>query len=214
MAEDKPVTEMPGPDPRSPIPDPCGRRRRRGLSLVEMLVSLAITAMLLTATMVAIDASFHAYAVAAESASTQTATRMVTNRLLALIRNSYAHDPVQPDGLDGVTLRGNTLTSPYITVVNQYGDIITITHDPTNERLMYTVEPASGGTTTTQPILGGVTDAVFTLTRRRDNDGVWVIERGNVDFTVQPDDDASLDLESGDIPAVRVIASTKPRKLE
>ena len=41
-----------------------------------------------------------------------------------------------------------------------------------------------------------------------------MIERGNVDFTVQPDDDASLDLESGDIPAVRVIASTKPRKLE
>ena len=34
--------------------------------MVELLVSLAITAMLLTATMVAIDASFKAYAGSAE----------------------------------------------------------------------------------------------------------------------------------------------------
>ena len=45
------------------------RSRSAGLSLVELLVSLAITAMLLTATMVAIDASFQAYAAAAESAT-------------------------------------------------------------------------------------------------------------------------------------------------
>ena len=206
-------------NPHLPKPTANGQRQtadphRRGLSLVEMLVSLAITAMLLTATMVAIDASFHAYAVAAETASTQTSTRMVTNRMLALIRNSYAHEPIYPDAAAGVTLSGSTLTSPYITVVDLDGNIITLTHDATNQRLMYTIEPAGGGTITTQPILGGVTDAVFTLTRQRDNDDLWVISRGNVDFTVQPDDDASLDLESGDIPAVRVIASTKPRKLE
>ncbi|MCG8511438.1 MAG: hypothetical protein MI741_19665, partial [Rhodospirillales bacterium] len=62
---------------------------------MELLISLAITAMLLTATMVAIDASFKAYAAAAETASTQTATRMIVNRLLAMVRTSSAHGPLE-----------------------------------------------------------------------------------------------------------------------
>lgn len=66
----------------------------RGLSIVELLISLAIVAMLLTATMVAIDASFYAYASAAESASTQTTTRLAVHRLNALIRTSTAHGPL------------------------------------------------------------------------------------------------------------------------
>lgn len=70
-------------------------RPAAGLSIVELLISLAITAMLLTATMVAIDASFYAYASAAESASTQTTTRLAVHRLNALIRTSSAHGPLE-----------------------------------------------------------------------------------------------------------------------
>jgi hypothetical protein len=51
------------------------------------------------------------------------------------------------------------------------------------------------------------------LARRRDNDGNWQLERGSIDFTVEADDDASLDIEVGDVPPVRVIASTKPRRI-
>ena len=50
-------------------------RRARGLSIAEMLVSLSITSLLLTATMVAIDASFKAYANAAESAAACNSVR-------------------------------------------------------------------------------------------------------------------------------------------
>lgn len=187
-------------------------RRQAGLSLIEMLISLAITAMLLTATMVAIDASFQAYAVAAESASTQTSTRLVTNRLMTLVRTSIAHGPMQEDVLSGVTISGNVITSPYLELIDSNGDLITISYDSTLQQLQLTRDNGTPPVLT-QPILGGVTACEFTLRRRLD-DGPWVLERGSIDFTVQPDDDASLELESGNIPPVRVIASTMPRRLD
>ncbi|MEM9418221.1 MAG: prepilin-type N-terminal cleavage/methylation domain-containing protein [Planctomycetota bacterium] len=190
--------------------------RHRGLSLVEMLVALAISAMLLTATMVAIDASFKSYAIAAESASTQTSTRMVINRVLTLVRTNEAHGPLRAeDALSGetVTVNGDIVTSSYLTLIDSNRDTLTISYDAANGLLMLTREPYSGATPTTQPIIGGVTDCTFQLARRLTNDGVLVLERGSIDFTVEADDDASLDIEVGEIPAVRVIASTKPRRL-
>ena len=69
-------------------------RRRAGLSLVEVLVSLAITAALLTAVTLALDASFTAYASAAQSTSAQTGTRMVVHRVQRLIRSGVAQGPL------------------------------------------------------------------------------------------------------------------------
>ena len=196
----------------------ANRRRRKtaGLSLVEMLISLAVTAMLLTAVMVAINASFIAYASAAESASTQTSTRLVVHRLLTLIRTSTAHGPLLPDAAADppVTLNGFTLTSNYIDLVAPNGDVIRLTYEQDEDMLYVTVTPYGASTATTEPLLGGVTDCTFLIQRRLDDDGVWVLDRGTVDFTVQPDDDSSLELEGGSTPPVRVIASTMPRKLE
>lgn len=188
------------------------RRRCLGLSLVEMLISLAITAMLLTATMVAIDASFQAYAAAAESASTQTSTRLVTHRLLTLMRTSTAHGPLLPEA--GVTLSGNTLTSPHIELLDPDGNLIRLEYDGTEEMLYVTITPFGGSVATKQPLLGGVTQCEFKLIRRLDDDGVWILDRGSIDFTVQPDEDTSLAIEGDAAEAIRVVASTMPRKLE
>ncbi|MEM1353790.1 MAG: prepilin-type N-terminal cleavage/methylation domain-containing protein [Planctomycetota bacterium] len=195
---------------------PRARRKALGLSLVEMIISLAITAMLLTATMVAINASFIAYASAAESASTQTSTRLVVHRLLALVRTSTAHGPLLPDSSADppVTLSGFTLTSNYIDLVDPDGDVIRLTYVANEDMIYVTVTPYGTATATTEPLLGGVTDCTFYIQRRLDDDGVWVLDRGTVDFTVQPDDDSSLELEGGVTAPVRVIASTMPRKLE
>lgn len=190
-------------------------RRMVGLSLVEMLISLAVTAMLLTATMVAINASFMAYASAAESASTQTTTRLVVHRLLTLVRTSTAHGPLLPDSSADppVTLSGFQLTSNYIDLMDPKGDLIRLTYDEDDEMIYVTVTPYGVATATTEPLLGGVTECTFYIQRRLDDDGVWVLDRGTVDFTVQPDSDTSLELESGGTPPVRVVASTMPRKL-
>ena len=62
------------------------RTARWGFNLVEMLIALVITAALLTATMVALDASFMAYQATTEEASTHTISRLIMNRMLTLIR--------------------------------------------------------------------------------------------------------------------------------
>ncbi len=188
------------------------RRKAAGLSLVEMLISLAITALLLTATVVAIDASFRAYAAAAESASTQTSTRLVVHRLLSLMRTSTAHGPLLPES--GVTLSGNTLTSPYIELLDPDGNLIRLEYVAADEMLYVTVTPFGGSVATREPLLGGVTQCSFSLIRRLDDDGVWVLDRGSIDFTVEPDADTSLAIEGDAAEPMRVIASTMPRKLE
>lgn len=187
-------------------------RRRLGLSLVEMLISLAVTALLLTATMVAIDASFKAYAAAAESASTQTSTRLVTHRLLSLMRTSTAHGPLLPEA--GVTLSGNTLTSSHIELLDPDGNLIRLEYDSDEEMLFVTITPFGGSIATRQPLIGGVKRCEFKLVRRFDDDGVYILERGSIDFTVEPDEDNSLAIEGDAAVPMRVIASTMPRKLE
>lgn len=200
------------------------KSRSTGLSLVEMLIALAITAMLLTATMVAIDASFQAYAAAAESASTQSATRMVINRLLTLVRTSTAHGPLLDDPSDTppvlLLADGSTIESYYIELVNSQNEHIRIEYRADSDELWlwrndsYPADLNFENDEMQQPIMGGVTDAKFYTHRRQDKNGVWVLERGSIDMTVVADDDASLALEGAELPPIRVIASTMPRKLD
>lgn len=183
------------------------RRRAAGLSLVELILALAITSMLLTATMTALDASFKAYAAAAEEASTQTQTRMITQRLLTLIRTSTVHGPTDADY--------STTPSNFISLINADGDKLTIGYSSVNKELWLTDGwDESGVTLTRQPLLSGVTQAGFYIKRRRDNTGTWVLERATVDITVEPAADSSLALEQGSGTATRLIASTMPRKLD
>lgn len=195
------------------------RARCRGLSLAELLVALAITAMLLTATMVAVDASFKSYAVAAESASTQVSTRMVVHRLMTMIRTGVAQGPLtsadEVVGFPTPTYSGNNITSSYMIIEDNRGNLVTLEYRSADNMIYYTTEPVNGGTAVTQPLLGGVTSCTFRLRRRRDasTNFAWVLERGSVDMTVQPDADASLGLESGNSPPIQVVTSTAPRRL-
>lgn len=192
-------------------------RRARGLSVVELMVSLAITAMLLTATAVATDASFRAYAAAAESASTQTTTRLATHRLMAMIRTSTAHGPLLPstDASFPVTLdQGSRLSSRYIELIDASGGEVRVEWRESKQELWVITRPAGATLAEAQPLLGGVTSATFHAWRRRDRDGVWVLERASLDVTVRSDADSSLAIESGDAPPIRVVASTMPRKLD
>jgi len=192
------------------------RYTRRGLSLVEMLAALAISAMLLTATMVALDASFMAYADAAEQASTQAATRMITHRIVTLIRTSTAHGPLEADAgmTPPVTISGHKVTSHFIDVLDQNDNIIRIEHRVDDQQLWMIITPAAGGTAVEHPLIGGVTQCIFTSVRRMNDEGLFVLERTTMNLTVQPDDDATLALENGHAMPVRVIVSTMPRRLE
>ncbi len=191
-----------------------------------MLIALSISALLLTATMVAVDVSFRAYAIAAESASAQTSTRMVTHRLLAMVRTSVAHEPVTigpgvsfhepaPDDPD-VPLDQNTLVSTYLEMLDASNNLIRIEHDADTRRLYLTTTPDAGDGTPSAPtpLLDNVTECTFFMHRRFDRDGVIVLYRATMDLTVQPDEDPTLTLERGNTPAIRMIASTMPRRLD
>jgi hypothetical protein len=193
-----------------------GNRHCRGLSLVETLLALTITAALMAATMVATDASFKAYADAAEQASAQAGTRMVTNRLLTLIRTSTAHGPLEASAATNppVTLSGSTITSHYLELLDPSGNIVKVEYKSASKELWLTTTPSGGGASTSQPLIGGVTAATFYAVRRQDDDGLWVLDRGTMDLTIEPSPDATLSLEAGAGSAIRVIASTMPRKLE
>jgi type II secretory pathway pseudopilin PulG len=191
------------------------RPRAAGLSLVELLLALAISAMLLTATMVALDASFKAYADAAEQASSQAATRMVTQRLITMIRTSTAHGPLEPDGAANppVTLDGETITSHYIELLDAQGQVMRIEYRAASNELWLVNTPPSG-IAVQQPVLGGVTACTFQCLRRINPEGVLVLHRASMDMTVQPGEDATLSLENGKAHPIRVIASTIPRRVE
>lgn len=215
------------------------RRRTMGLSIVELLTSLAISAMLLTATMVATDACFKAYADASEQFSTHAATRMVTHRILTMVRTNTAHGPLKAtaahqvtikDPLDdsktctadiaAATLSGNTISSPFIELIDAQGVHLKIAYltykdssNATRKELWLFRKPGTAGEQS-QPLLDNVTDCVFTSVRRKDSKGIWVLLRGTMDLTVQPGNDNTLTMENGVVEPVRFFASTKPRKLD
>lgn len=217
---------MPNADCRLPNPQPthrggvlvshAGGHSRRGVSLVELLLALAISAMLLTAVMVALDASFHAYAVAAESATTQASTRLMTHRLLTLLRTSTAHGPLQADAASNppAILNGDTIESPYIELIDPNDRFIRIEYRPATQELWAITQASGSAVPTAQPILSGVTAAAFYCNRRKDDDGVWVLNRATMDITAQVTGDTTLAIENASTPPIRIIASTKPRKLD
>jgi hypothetical protein len=147
-------------------------RRSRGLSIMELLLALAITAMLLTATAVALAASFRAYGDAVEQATSLVATRMITQRLLGLIRTSTAHGPLEPDpdADPPITLSGQTISSNYIELVDPLGRILRCEYRSASEELWLIMNPGQTSEQA-QPLIGGVTAASFTLLRRLNDDG-------------------------------------------
>jgi len=202
---------------------PSNRRysaRNRGLSLIEVLMSLAITSMLMTGAAVAIDASFKAYAYAAETAGAQSATRMITHRILTLMRTSTAHGPLITAGAvlvpnssnPPLVLNGNTLTSHYTELVDPQNNIIRIEYRDQINELWAVINPGLGQVA--QPLLAGVTACQFTSLRRQNSAGLWVLERGTMALSVQPGADSTLAIESGYTTPIQVVASTMPRKLD
>lgn len=185
-----------------------------------MLISLAITALLLTATMVAIDTSFKAYAAAAETASTQASTRMVVNRLLTLIRTSRAVGPDNPsviapydaDYMEILDSQGGNLRFVYFDADHTVAD---------RRRQLWLQQgyaTAGGGwvTTSEQPMLDHVEDCRFTLINVESDDvaGMWQVVRGTIYLKVAAERDNTLAIENGNREPIIAIASTMPRRIE
>lgn len=190
---------------------------RRGFSMIEVLISLTITATLLTATMAALNTSFKSYQVTSEGASTNVVARIVMQRLTAMIRtgDSFGPYPVNP-------ILTPELTSDYIEFVS-YRDPSTGTERITRLEkrdgdaesgpfeLWYTLSTYVNGEYQGEEeatLLVGLNDVVFTM----EFDVGPRLKRATVDLIIQPDDMQDLAVGSKlEAPTIRLVASASPR---
>lgn len=197
-------------------------RSRRAFSLVEMLIALAISAALLTASLSALDASFKSYQVTTESASTNIVCRIVMQRMLAMIRTGTDFGPYPLDVLD---TSQNPVVSNSIEFVsaqdtaNDYRQVTrieTVNDDEANDGsfiLMLTIEDHNGDDVTEQehPLLRGVRDATFTL----EYDIGPRLRLATIDLTVDPErlSDAGIRMVDAGADTIRLVASSSPRRI-
>ena len=201
----------------SPIRTPTPRRIRpyrtvrRGFNLVEMLIALAITAALLTATMVALDASFMAYQATTEEASTHTISRLIMNRMLTLIRTGREFGPFPVNPQDSL------VQDDFIQFLTPNGEVLELRWVELEEAL-YVIRDPGGVDEEWHLLLEGVV-------RQDDpnNPGDYIrpftleyklgrrLYRATIDLTVVPDDNMSVTLDGDNQRVIRLVASAMPR---
>lgn len=181
-------------------------RRRRGFNLVELLIALSITAMLLTATMVALDASFMAYQTTTEQASTQTIGRMVMHRMLTMIRSGEEFGPFPASPLDRV------VESDFIEIrLVEGGDVVTLEWREDDEALYYIIGAEEhllleGVLAVTDPDTGEKIPP-FTLEYELGR----TLFRATIDLTIRPDDNMDVEIDGDLAEPIRLVASAQPR---
>lgn len=180
------------------------RRRRRGFSLVELILSLAIVSALLVATFVALRVCFDSYRSTVEESSTQVVARLVMHRVLAMVRTGEEFGPLPDDP------RQVTVFSDEVTFLDDDGREIRVAFDGERGTLTYAVD---GGEA--HVLLAGVrrtpdgdsTVPPFTLEYES---GVRLY-RFSMDLTVEADDDLGTAIDAGDGRPLRLVASAMPR---
>jgi prepilin-type N-terminal cleavage/methylation domain-containing protein len=196
--------------------------RRNAFSLVELLIALAITGMLLAATMAALDVSYKSYQATTESASTNVVSRMVMHRVMGMIRTGTQFGPYPDDVLDPQT---NPVVSTSMEFQSSYNQATGTSRITTLERRaqsdpergpyeLWCVERVyvNGAQTDAQefPLITGVRDVSFTL----EYDVGPRLRRATVDLTVSPNDfqDTKFDVDM-DGPVIRLISTVQPRRI-
>jgi len=196
---------------------------RRGFSLAEVLISLAITGTLLTATLSALDASFKSYKVTTEGASTNVVSRMVVQRIMSMIRTGTEFGPYPADVLDQAQ---NPVESDFVEFVASDDGVtrkmVRIeARDAEEERngpreLWYVLRVFVNGVETAgkpeeRPLITGVAAVSFKL----EYDVGPRLRRATVDMTIKPNDfqDASFGGEM-QAPVIRLVSTVAPRRLD
>lgn len=196
-------------------------RRSKGFSIVEMLVSLTITATLLTAALAALDAGFKSYKHTTDGASTHVVSRITMHRIMTMIRTGtdfapYPTDPLTSPSLESTWIEfDGYVTDPDTTRIIRIErrDSATIRDGQPLKELWYVQSDYEDGrlvSETSRPLIQNLTDVKFTL----DYDVGPRLLRATVDMTIRPDDGGGAAIYSEmEAPTVRFVSTVSPRRL-
>jgi len=202
-------------------------RGSAGFTLVEILIAVAITAMLGLAIAAALRASLMAYGTTARSSSANASARMVMQQTMGLIRTANLHDAYDPND-SGVTLLAPTHPDHPLRTVG----VRMFLNDGREIRIWWASAGVDG-----QPDLGDLwyeqvgsdaqqladnvicrrTEAgdpyVFTLASRTSETGL-LLARATLELTVQPDPESGTNIEQNTARTGRItlVGSTMPRR--
>ena len=119
-------------------PKSAFRNRSRGVGLVELLIALTISASILGAVAVAMDASFKAYAINQQQAQLGQRARVVMHRLLTTVRQAREHQPVTASLVAQFSI-GRNVTDTGLSLFTTEGTEISYFLDTDTNKLMMTV---------------------------------------------------------------------------
>ncbi len=213
----------------------ASRRRRRGFSLIDMLLALAISSMALAATLEALNVSFMNYQKITDSASSHVVSRIMMHRILALIRTGTDFGPFPAD-----VLVDPEVEADFIEFVSQRDDNgdpsqvmrIEFRQDagaPIGELWLVLIDPTGAAADREQLMLDSVEAAQF---RMRYDVGprlllctvdLSMIPNDTIEQGVDSDDDGDIDENdvnenidlygaAAAVQRIRLVASASPRQ--
>ncbi len=174
---------------------------RRGFTVVELLIGLAIAVVLLTGLFASIQISVDAYFRSSSSGVNRLTSRLLVERIALLVRTGTSFGPLPANTtIDEVESDELIITTPL-------GQMVTITWDNMNETLEMDIDGV--GST----VLGGVTQMVegvpITPFLLQYENGT-TLQRLTINLAVTPDPEHATAMD-GDGETIRLTASVMPR---
>lgn len=175
---------------------------RHGFTVVELLVGLAITAVLLTGLFGAIHVSVDAYSRSSADGVNRLTSRLLVERIAILVRTGTTFGPMPASA----TI--NEVQSDFLEITTPSGQQITITWDSTTDTLEMDVDGISS------TVLGGVTQstggAPITPFLLQFENGT-TLQRVTINLAVIPDVQHKTSMDDNSSETVRLTASVIPR---
>jgi prepilin-type N-terminal cleavage/methylation domain-containing protein len=185
--------------------------QRRGVGLIELLLALAISALLLTATAVAVDASFKAYANNQEESSLLQQARMALNKVVTSIRTSDTHAPTNPTLL--VDFReGLKVTGTAIGMLQEDGTDIVYRHDAVKKQLIADVNGKSFIAARGVEAFAVTMEPMRSQEALRTGGGYDLLRRANILITIRTTSETAQSSETTGKHPVTLSVSVTPRR--
>ncbi len=176
--------------------------KRRGFTVVELLVGLTITAVLLLGLFSAIQVSIDAYSRSSADGVNRLTSRLIVERIALLVRTGTSFGPMPASA----TI--NEVQSDYLEITTPTGQLVTITWDNASE----TIEMDVDGIQST--VLGGVSQSAggvpITPFLLQFENGT-TMQRVTINLAVVPDVEHKTILDDSEDETVRLTASVMPR---